>query len=484
MGSLSILSKYNRYIIYTTLSALLNKCLYGLNYNTAFITVSVSGDDFSKNFTIHRLICYFTTMIFALIFYRIEILSSQRETSTDLIQKNKKKEIDLVFFKVVIPRRRYTDVEQEKQKTKSFKLLCFYSLIFLWIIEEQLLESFYLIFQDLDFWMIELFIISYLNTKVFKVQIYNHQMFAFFFSLFASLLKVGTIILSFYDPDSPYTGYLPIYYIRIYPFLKITFGISLYLLLILLRSIVNISLKWYMDIKYISPNKILMLYGIFGTIVYLIVIPIVTTFNCENNSINDDGDYNISTYLCKVNYTNNTYIDSYLDYFDNWNNFNNRIREIVVIIFGIFAFFYNKLYTILIIKFLSPVHVIFSIPINFILEKIVMIIYTLIVRNISEYKEGEYYFIFATKNKYKFAKFSLDISGDILSLIGFLIYLEIIRLSCKQFRYNIRSNIIKRGAVELMVNQDISEDSDDSKISENNSSIENGYDQNKNLDDS
>ena len=379
----------------------------------------------------------------------------------------------------------YIDTEEELKNNISFKFLCLYSLIiFIWILEDQLIESFYLIFQDLDFWMIELFIISYLNKKIFKVQIYNHQMFAFFFSLFASLLKVGTIILSFCDKrTSTYTGYLPIYYIRNNPFLRITFGIMLYLLLILLRSIVNISLKWYMDIKYISPNKILMLYGIFGTIVYLIIIFIVTTFNCENNPIKED--YNIYTYVCKVNYTNNSYIDSYNDYFDNWNNFNNRIREIIVIIFGIFAFFFNKLYTILIIKYLSPVHVIFSVPINFILEKIVMITYTLILRNISENKEGyKYSFIFATDNDYKYAKFSLDISGDILSLIGFLIYLEVIRLSCKQFRYNIRSNIIKRSAVELMVNNDNSEDSVDSKISENNSSIENGYDQIQNLDNS
>ena len=292
MGSLSIFSRFNRYIIYTTLTSLFSKCIYGLNYNEAFIVLRISGENFSKNIIIHKLFSYFGTILFGLLFYKIEIYSSRRETSNKQIQKDKDKDKDKSKDKEKNKTRKteieliYIDTEEELKNDLTFNFISLYLLIiFIWIIEDQLIESFYLIFQDLDFWMIELFIICYLNSMVFKVQIFNHQKVAILFGLFSSLLKVGTIILSFYDdPDSKYGGKLPIYYIKNYPAIKIVFGIVLYLILILLHSIVNLSLKWYMDIKYISPNQILICYGILGTIIYIIFGIIITQFKCETNS--------------------------------------------------------------------------------------------------------------------------------------------------------------------------------------------------------
>ena len=129
-----------------------------------------------------------------------------------------------------------------------------------------------------------------------------------------------------------------------------------------------------------------------------------------------------------------------LDWKYKLNKLGEIIGEIFVIILGILSFFINKYFTILIIKYLSPVHVIFSIPIIFILEKIVLIIYTIIILIISVIKKEklEEEIIFKTDNEYKYYKFFLDISGDIVSLIGFLIYLEIITLNCKIFNYNLK----------------------------------------------
>jgi hypothetical protein len=236
-------------------------------------------------------------------------------------------------------------------------------------------------FQNLDFWMIELFIICYLNSLVFKTQIYNHQIVAILFSLFSSLLKVCTIILSFLDTSIPKGDYSPIYYLKSNPALRIIFIIIFYLLVIFLRSIVYLSLKGYMDLKYISPCQILLSYGIFGTILYLTFCIITTKFNCEPKSF-------IYYYMCNVNYNENRYIDSFYNYFSNYKSgFKEIIIEIIVIILGIPLFFFNKYFSTLVIKYLSPVHVIFSIPIIFLLEKIVMITNTLIIRYFSEKKE-------------------------------------------------------------------------------------------------
>ena len=62
---------------------------------------------------------------------------------------------------------------------------------------EQTIEKYNCTLSHLDFWMLELIIISYLNAKIFKKQIYNHQKFVLIFNLFPIIFKIITIFLSF-----------------------------------------------------------------------------------------------------------------------------------------------------------------------------------------------------------------------------------------------------------------------------------------------
>ena len=66
---------------------------------------------------------------------------------------------------------------------------------------DRIIVSYIILLQDLDFWMVELFILDYFNSKLddYKFQIYKHQKLAMYFSIISSLLKVGSIILSFFD---------------------------------------------------------------------------------------------------------------------------------------------------------------------------------------------------------------------------------------------------------------------------------------------
>jgi hypothetical protein len=140
---------------------------------------------------------------------------------------------------------------------------------------DQIIEYsiFLMIFQDLDFWMLELIILSLLNKLMsFKIKIYRHLKLSISLCIIPSLLKVASIFLSFkdntHDQDN-YNSNLPIYY-KEKPIL-IIFGIIFYIILILLRSYVNLSFKWYKDIKYIPHFKILTTFGIMGTFIYLII---------------------------------------------------------------------------------------------------------------------------------------------------------------------------------------------------------------------
>ena len=84
------------------------------------------------------------------------------------------------------------------------------------------------------------------------------------------------------------------------------------------------------------------------------------------------------------------------------------------------------------------------------------------------------HFLFDTKkgfckgNNNKIIKFFLDISGDCFSVLGFLIYLEIIILKFCKYDYNTKDNIMKRSFGEI---NEINED-DETEVILNDSDIQ------------
>ena len=112
--------------------------------------------------------------------------------------------------------------------------------------------------------------------------------------------------------------------------------------------------------------------------------------------------------------------------------------RLIVIFLGTVTFFFDKYYSTLIIKLYSPIHAIFSFPVQHFLEKAFLLIFTAIF-----FREH----LFNGENKLQ--KFLLDEFGDFFSIIGFLIYLEIIELHFCNLDYNLKNNIIKRSNTEI-----------------------------------
>jgi hypothetical protein len=168
-----------------------------------------------------------------------------------------------------------------------------------------------------------------------------------------------------------------------------------------------------MDLKYISENKLLMINGLLGTIVCSIICTITTYAECEKTKINNKDLYD---YICIVNNTDNNthskYFDSFYIYFKNF-----EPLEILTIIFQAIFFFFYRYFSILTIKLFTPVHLIVSIPALYIIQKVILIINTLITKH-SFFNDNNFNF--------KTEKFCLDFSGDIISMLGLIIYLEII----------------------------------------------------------
>ena len=105
-------------------------------------------------------------------------------------------------------------------------------------------------------------------------------------------------------------------------------------------------------------------------------------------------------------------------------------------IFKFFLFYYN----ILIIKYLTPVHIIFYGSILYFIIKIIALIYNKIITSS---------YIFNRSEKLYFIKYILDIFGNFIAIFGFLIYLELIELRFCKLNYKLRITISKRSIDDI-----------------------------------
>ena len=202
--------------------------------------------------------------------------------------------------------------------------------------------------------MFELIILSFLNLILFKEAIFRPQIIAIIFCLFSAVFKIVSLILIFFDNDNEnYQGNLPIYYKK-NKGLRISFGILIYILLISLRSFSNLYLRRYMTQKNISQNKLFIVFGIIGTILYSIICIISNFFTCKEIEDNNTDKNELFNYICKVeekvniikdnNVTNITkyYLDNFPIYIEDFNN--NKISNIVVIFLNIISFFLGNIF--------------------------------------------------------------------------------------------------------------------------------------------
>ena len=184
-------------------------------------------------------------------------------------------------------------------------------------------------------------------------------------------------------------------------------------------------------------------------------------------------------------------------YYDNWYVYygsgKNMAVRLIIIVFGLISYFVNKYYLTLTIKNYTPIHVIFSFPIQFFIEKTFLLIYSAIFhRNALFNNHTDIKKFLLDESGVK--KFLLDESGDIGSIIGFLIYLEIIELNFCGLNFNLKKNIIKRSEsdyIESLASKmiplkdafdDDSDDEDDSSNENNNDNKDDTSQDNNNKD--
>jgi hypothetical protein len=187
-----------------------------------------------------------------------------------------------------------------------------------------------------------------------------------------------------------------------------------------------------MDLKYISPYLLIFIIGIFGLFLTLITLIFTSCINCENEA----------KQYCKI-YNNedreNVYMDSIPIYFYNLKkqiNYNITYFYVEIsIVTPLFLFinFIQMAFEMLIIYYLNPNYKLISDCIYYAIK--------ILIEFSREYSREE-------DNKYTLLKFTFEFVAEILAILGYMIYLEIIELRFCGFDSNIKKNIIDRSFKE------------------------------------
>ena len=335
---------------------------------------------------------------------------------------------------------------------KKLSISYYLFIITTWIIQLFLIDLFYICgLRDLDFWMLELIIVSVLMERMFNLKTYKHHKCGIYFNIiFCLIFKILSFLISFFfdnnDNDIDRKPYINNYWL-------IPIGIIIYIIIMVLRSYVNCGIKCLIDLQYISPFKLLLFFGIIGFLISSTITVVSNFIICETQEYLN---------ICQVEINKTKYFENYEIYYktlrgeinfdnstnnnENTNAFDEIITEIGINIFGVISYFCAAVFYVLIIKYLTPVHIIFSNSIYYLIIQIIILIYNLIVNKDDIKKE-------------KLFKLIIDIIEEFFSLFGFMVYLEIIELNFCGLNYDVRKNITDRSIADSNVDIHFEDDS-------------------------
>ena len=371
---------------------------------------------FSNHFLIHQINNYIFCMFLS--GYRFIKEKEEERKTIDVLENQNEIGYSGSFSNaiILIYREQYAN-----DNTNNSKYVIIFTVL-LYIILEQTKIIFKKFFLHMDFWMFELHALVILNYFMFKIKNYEHQILAIYENFIPYILKIIIVMLTKIEGNTDKAIYVK-YFVGAF-----CVALIIYVLYAFLLSYTFIKLQKLIDLKFISLNLILFIYGLFGFLFCFILCCIFTFINCENE---------ISSYLFKVKDNNKYYIDNFRVYLNLLTTESDVYKEIISLLLGGIFYVYYKYYTFKIIETLTPYHKTFSYPIYYFFQKFILLCV-----------KGNQ--IFTDKNSMPKYKLILDISSDFIAIILYLIYLEIIELNFCGFNFNLRSNIIIRGDRETL----------------------------------
>ena len=197
--------------------------------------------------------------------------------------------------------------------------------------------------------------------------------------------------------------------------------IFIYLAAMISNAYSSITSKWFMDIKYITLNRILIYVGGIGLCYSLILLFVFSNVPCSQY------EGSLIRYICKLDYKSDLFYDNYRILSDIEINGKFYIDIFIIIPVFIIASFLSIFFELLIIKDLDPFYLI---PI----DCTYFLIYEII----------DYCVTYPISNLYRNLKFSCQFCSNVIAIFLCSIYLEIIELHFCFLDLQLRRIIIKR----------------------------------------
>lgn len=508
------LGDFNKYLLLILGSTIFEICINLLNGLSIqdyimYRIVSVSGGQtvISKHILVKGLYKCFGYGLIGFIFYYIyrnRLKQYGQERKEKIGNKSRSETSSSSSIKLL-----YTDILKEKGKDSLINLI----LISLSILIYQIIQE-YLNTKEkhpFNFWMLEIFFLAFFSQKC-NLNYYKHQIVCFIIITFSFLFKFLFLFFKKCDykdncidkkdcetSDNPLICFTErqncLYFkkacassfnvidnkedIKIYSIYL--FGIiPCYLISLICHAYASVKIKQLIDKKYISPFKIIFFIGFFCFFIYIIIITLTSIFSCGKlNSNNEKDNLNIENfdeftnyYLC-INQENTLdqnnssityYFDSIILYVKELINpgdfkinptIYDSIKELICTFFYIIFNFLKFLFDIYIIKNLGIFHPLLT----YALYDLFLQLFIIIWKKINYVYDGKNS-INEIDHHQKIQFFS-SFTSDIICILAYLIFIELIELKFKGFDHDISKNIILRSKIEYInkINED--EDSDD-----------------------
>ena len=424
-------SKYYLYILGTAVFKCLRDCIFGFNNINPDSKIGLFG--FTPQLSHHHLLQSLYRYASFILGGGLFIYILHRNIKADTVKENNKNK-ERLELKGLIHNNK-SDGSENAKISEILKVCLIYG------IHAELSRIMYLFdFYGLDFWTVDVFFILLFMHRNFIFNYYKHQKYSM------ALILISVTILLLISSFLPFTNHDDTNEKEIrdknsYQIIKdltkdLTGSNFFFILVILLFALLSclisyqrVKEKVLMDFYYLSPYRLIFFIGISGFILTSIILTITSNFQCLDEKI-----YN----YCSITRTNNNVTEYYYDnlviYFEELKNNTDNYQfylEIILI---------PPLYLIIsFLEFTCEILTILNLNPNFVLIR----------DNIYYGTSRLLYFLFIINKNYQhyitLSQFIILEMTEIIALIGYAIYLEIIELRFWGFDKDLKRNIIKRG---------------------------------------
>lgn len=329
-----------------------------------------------------------------------------------------------------------------------------------------------------DYYFMNLVIITLILKYFDNVKIYKHHLFAIIaVILISGGCSISCLFIGTYGSDDEEKSLIHIFKGEYY----------IIVILIFLYLVLSVSFCWgilfqkkLMELKFISPLKIILYKGIVGVLGSTIGIIISSLLTCnEEMSKSGDGENTQNNmifefFVCSDYYEPSWYYDNFVSYFVSLNKSENKGYEILFLFLYCIFNFLSELSLVLVNKFLSPTHYLIAESLYSLIHIPLHFATNIPMDEIEKIKDNFDYSKIYNSIIQTFGTRLLRFISCFWELLNYLIYLEIIELKFWDLDKNIRKNIEKRAMLDGRTNiNNNSNDSDDSDEDNNDEEIVN-----------